>query len=114
MTPISSIKAFLAISIFTLLALWVSYVQAAQTGAASPLGKTQSIEAIKVAAVNGGASADAAESLATAVTTTITERFEINAGGYGFGVSVSLSGDRALIGDSSDNAAYMFVYNGTT
>jgi hypothetical protein len=77
------------------------------------------------AAVNEGADAIVADSLADAVRTTVGEQAKLRpsdgaAGDY-FGYSVSLSGNRALVGavGDSDNglesgAAYVFAFDGTT
>ena len=73
-------------------------------------------QAIRGAALKSGASAATAQSLAQAVTTTITERTKLTApaGSTAFGFSVSLSGDRALVGSFSNTtgAAYVYAFNG--
>ena len=77
------------------------------------------------AATKAGASTDAAQSLARAIAMTVTEQAKLTppdgAVGDQFGVSVSLSGNRALVGArlTDDNgtdsgSAYVFVFNGTS
>jgi hypothetical protein len=75
------------------------------------------LEVVRTAAMKGGAAAATAQSLSQAVTTTITEHAKLtNSVGSSLGFSVSLSGNRALVGsfNSTTGAAYTFVFNGTT
>jgi hypothetical protein len=92
------------------LALVLSF---ALTGAALAAARPSQVQALSETARNGGADAASAHSLAQVASATLTEQAKLlaPAGANGAGCSVSLSGNRALIG-SLGGAAYTFVSDG--
>ena len=91
--------------------------------AISPISRAaaQSSQALSAAAMKGGADAASAASLARTVSATIRQQAKLTPppGAATFGFSVSLSGNRGLVGaitgsDGSTGSAYVFVFDGTT
>lgn len=98
-------------SLFFLLSLGGTYF-------ADAAAQSWQTRALIEAARRGGADGASAQSLAQAVTATVTEKFKLTSveAASSFGFSVSLSGNRALVGsfNNTTGAAYIFVFDGTT
>lgn len=87
--------------------------------AATPIAPiSPRMDAVTTAAIKAGVGAPTAQSLAQAFTRTIYESAMLNVSnphrGDALGISVSLQGDRALVGGQGTDAAYIFAFDGTT
>jgi FG-GAP repeat len=112
------VKAVIACAAL-LLALADSSLASSHTRGPNPADSDWNNQALVLkAATSAGANPTSADLLARAVTTTITEKFKIAPEGEvnSFGYSVSLSGNRALLGtatyDRATAAAYVYVFIG--